>query len=270
MSNHVPLPTMARRPYLIVQFPMTPVVRGNGWQNWRNRAVLQRYRVLTYSRYNEAHIHDRWGVGSTVLAPPVTQYAYRPERKTNLILSVGRLSQAKGSNAMRPCWTRGPSLDSTCPGGSSSLRARRRTKIATVTHLRQRAAEVGASRIEADVTAQTLTDLYERASIYWHGAGFGRPADRPDLAEHFGMSTVEAMSAGTVPLVYRDGGQVEIVEGTDGVLWTTAQELIDETVRLARSGPALHSAGSRVSDAAKGYNRDAFADGLLAVMPSRP
>ena len=53
--------------------------------------------------------------------------------------------------------------------------------------------------------------------------------------EHFGISTVEAMSAGVVPLVFAGGGQLEIVsDGVNGVLWNTPDELIAKTFELIK------------------------------------
>ena len=62
-------------------------------------------------------------------------------------------------------------------------------------------------------------DLYGRASIFWHAAGLGEDPERhPDRYEHFGITTVEAMSAGAVPVVIDAAGQVEIVEhGANGL-----------------------------------------------------
>jgi glycosyltransferase involved in cell wall biosynthesis len=55
----------------------------------------------------------------------------------------------------------------------------------------------------------------------------------PERTEHFGMSTVEAMSAGCVPVVVNKGGQKEIVShGKSGYLWNTLDELVDQTVLL--------------------------------------
>src|SRR5258708_40256462 len=61
-------------------------------------------------------------------------------------------------------------------------------------------------------TNHELFDLYNRAKIYWHASGYGEDIEMyPELAEHFGMSTVEAMGAGVVPVVINSGGQREIV-----------------------------------------------------------
>jgi glycosyltransferase involved in cell wall biosynthesis len=52
--------------------------------------------------------------------------------------------------------------------------------------------------------------------------------------EHFGITTVEAMAAGAVPIVHGSGGQTEIVRrGVDGHLWSTVPELVARTVEVA-------------------------------------
>lgn len=70
-----------------------------------------------------------------------------------------------------------------------------------------------------------LVNLYSRASIYWHAAGFGETD--PTKMEHFGISPVEAMAASCVPIVYNGGGLPEvIVSGESGYLWNNPEELI--------------------------------------------
>ena len=55
--------------------------------------------------------------------------------------------------------------------------------------------------------------------------------------EHFGITTVEAMAAGCVPVVINKAGQREIVEdGVSGFLWNTWGELKDRTQLLAEDG----------------------------------
>ncbi len=86
-------------------------------------------------------------------------------------------------------------------------------------------------RFLPNVSNDELTKLYQSSTIFWHAAGFGET--NPVLMEHFGIATVEAMSAGTVPLVFAAGGQSEIVtDGVSGELWTSMKELVDGTVSL--------------------------------------
>jgi glycosyltransferase involved in cell wall biosynthesis len=85
-----------------------------------------------------------------------------------------------------------------------------------------------------DADLRTLRDLYRRASLYWHATGYGFPArEHPNLQEHFGITTIEAMSAGAVPVVINSGGQSEIVtHAVDGLLWDELSTLAEHTVRL--------------------------------------
>jgi glycosyltransferase involved in cell wall biosynthesis len=49
--------------------------------------------------------------------------------------------------------------------------------------------------------------------------------------EHFGMTTLEAMVCGCIPIVINKAGQTEIVEhGISGFLWNTLDELIELTL----------------------------------------
>ena len=84
---------------------------------------------------------------------------------------------------------------------------------------------------------RTCLELYAQSSLYWHATGFGVDAERhPERLEHFGISTVEAMMYGVVPLVVPAGGQSEIVtDGVNGRHWTTVAELVGATRSLIAS-----------------------------------
>ncbi|MCX6724523.1 MAG: glycosyltransferase, partial [Candidatus Shapirobacteria bacterium] len=79
-----------------------------------------------------------------------------------------------------------------------------------------------------------LKRLYGQAKIFWTAAGFGfDEAKEPEKMEHFGITTVEAMAAGCVPIVINKGGQKEIVkEGENGLLWEKETDLIAKTLKL--------------------------------------
>ena len=88
-----------------------------------------------------------------------------------------------------------------------------------------------------------LTDLLGRASIYWHAGGLGEdPETHPDRFEHFGISVVEAMGAGVVPVVFGAAGPAEVVrDGVDGLHFRT----LDELEPTAASSPTIRIAGRR-------------------------
>lgn len=78
---------------------------------------------------------------------------------------------------------------------------------------------------------QKLKNLYATSSVYWHATGYGVSAtEYPEKQEHFGIVTVESMSAGCVPVVINTAGQKEIItDGVNGFLWDTPEQLAAKT-----------------------------------------
>lgn len=88
-----------------------------------------------------------------------------------------------------------------------------------------------------------LKDLYGKAKFFWSAAGFGEDeVKNPQKVEHFGITTVEAMAGGAVPLVFAAGGAKEIVENEkDGLTWQNVGELLKFTRGLIKDGKKLRS-----------------------------
>ncbi len=115
--------------------------------------------------------------------------------------------------------------------------------------------------IQAKVTSNGLVvtnpskDLYQqylsRATIYLHLM----------KGEHFGITIVESMSAGCVPIVHNSGGPREIVQGV-GLLWQKVEE-IPELLTVAE---ASYSSMARLSiKRAQKFNREKFDESLGEV-----
>ena len=116
-----------------------------------------------------------------------------------------------------------------------------------------------------DATGSELEALYARASIYWHAAGLGEDLDAdPVRAEHFGISVVEAMSAGAVPIVYAEGGPVDVVrpDRGEGRWFSDLDQLVDITAELLGDPGARDEMGqaarrrARASSGASGSPAD--------------
>jgi len=105
-----------------------------------------------------------------------------------------------------------------------------------------------------NLSINNLRALYQKASIFWHAMGLmADELSNPIDVEHFGITTVEAMAAGAVPVVIDKGGQREIVDdGINGFRWKTLEELgrltqrliIDSDLRLAMSKAAVEKSNT--------------------------
>lgn len=109
-------------------------------------------------------------------------------------------------------------------------------------------------------TNEELWDIYARSKIYWHAAGYGENLkEHPEFAEHFGISTVEAMGAGVVPVVIHAGGQPEIVDdGKNGFLWNTTDELKKKTRLLMNDNRLMQQLADNAQKKAQQFSKERF------------
>lgn len=119
-----------------------------------------------------------------------------------------------------------------------------------------------------DTDRDTLRSLYRRASLYWHATGYGLPTGLyPSAQEHFGMTTVEAMSAGAVPVVINAGGQKEIVSHeVDGFLWDDLDTLAQQTGRLVADSVLLERLSQQAISTSARFERDAYNQRMSAIV----
>ncbi len=111
--------------------------------------------------------------------------------------------------------------------------------------------------LKINISLDELKELYQKASIFWHLAGLEQID--PDRAEHFGMTTVEAMQNRCVPVVYKEGGQKEIVEDqVSGLFFETRDELMDKTIELIDSKTRLGEMGRSAYERGKEFNKEKF------------
>jgi GT2 family glycosyltransferase/glycosyltransferase involved in cell wall biosynthesis len=109
---------------------------------------------------------------------------------------------------------------------------------------------------------ETLRVLYAESRIYWHATGFGRDLEtEPHTTEHFGISVVEAMSAGCIPIVFAAGAPVEVVDdGVTGFHFRTIDELCTRTRALLKDTPQekLDALAEAAANAARAYDEASF------------
>ncbi len=117
-------------------------------------------------------------------------------------------------------------------------------------------------------TNNQLWDVYNRAKIYWHASGFDEDlVKNPEFAEHFGISTVEAMGSGAVPVVFNAGGQKEIVfDGKNGLVWNTLEELHTKTKELIHNKVRLEKMSQAARIRAKYFSKERFCEAMQQLV----
>jgi glycosyltransferase involved in cell wall biosynthesis len=212
--------------------------------------------IIVNSNFTKGIIDQEYGVDSLILYPPV-ELIGKGDTKENVILSVGRFEPSLNAKkqdvlieAFRILHQANPDWRLVLAGASAS--------DSWVSHLQRLAGDLPVE-LATNISHDNLRALYGRASVYWHAAGYGVDATKnPELTEHFGISTVEAISAGCVPFVVGKGGQKEIVTN-DALYWNTPQELAAKTsnwIKSREATPALPA----------DYSYQSFASKLQAII----
>jgi glycosyltransferase involved in cell wall biosynthesis len=113
---------------------------------------------------------------------------------------------------------------------------------------------------------ERIASICNKSLIFWHAKGY-RESD-PFEFEHFGIITVEAMSAGVIPVVINKGGQKEIVDhGINGFKWDTLDELVSYTNQILALPPSKKLELSlNASEKAKNYGEDKFQERFLNLL----
>lgn len=232
--------------------------------------------VLVYSQFAANVLEREHSIRATVLYPPIDDFAPAPPlQKQKIILSVGRIFRGLYNDKRYDILLDGFRQLFALPGMGeweywiAGACATDHESQSYLHELRRQAAGLPV-RFLVNVSHQELRDCYARASLFWHGAGYGvDETQHPDRTEHFGMSTVESMSAFCIPLVVAKGGQKEIVsDGESGYLWNTLDELVHRTVALASDPSRLVGLreGARVRYTA--FSRSVFEESVRTFLDS--
>ena len=219
--------------------------------------------IVANSAFTQGWVRRRWGLDSTVLHPPVRMR--EPGTKERSILNVGRffgegLGHSKRQLDLVTAFRQ--LVDGRLAGWTLHLAGGCSHEGRSYLDAVRQRAEGYPVELHVDASGSEIDRLYQAAAIYWHASGLGvDPERRPDVLEHFGISTVEAMSAGAVPVVVGLGGLVETVRhGVDGYHFQTIDGLASITVRLAGDPGAVARLSASARRRAQAFSVGAFGE----------
>lgn len=203
-----------------------------------------------------------------VIYPPVFEKnelmgRYEEENKKNIIISVGRFFVASHSKKQLDMvkffvhhYEVFRNYEYHLVGAISTYP----DDIAYLEEIKKIAKTVDNVFVHENCPYKELKDLYKKAKIFWHATGYGVDENvEPEKMEHFGITTVEAMSFGAVPVVINKGGQKETVEeGINGFRWNTEEECVEKTLCLTQNDTLRKKMAEVSVERAKDYSIEAF------------
>ncbi len=264
-NGSIPL-LLAKKNILLFQFPVNWV----DGKKFLTRLKLRKInKVICYSNFVKNYLDKTFLINSLVLSPYVEEIGFKYSKKENIILTVGRFTKSINTkkqevliDAFKKVYKKefiGWKLfviGSVLPGD-----------ISYVKDLKNRTRDFPIEVLE-NVSISEINNYYKRAKIYWHASGFGENLEKhPERAEHFGISTVEAMMAGSVPVVIKEGGQKEIIDdGENGFLWSSLDELIKKTKSLMEDRKLWMKMSEEAVKKAKTFSEDRFCKELSKLI----
>lgn len=221
------------------------------------------YNSLFTASVHEKHLPKN---KSFVLYPPIDIESFHPEKKENEILSVARFDSPSHSKRQDVLITSFKILHKTHPEYHLILSGGNKGDSSILDGLKAQAKDLPINFVVSP-DFYKLRNLYAKAKFFWHAAGYEiDETTDPEKVEHFGMTTVEAMSAGCVPLVIAKGGQKEIITSESGVLCSSPEEIAKETIHLIEHPKKLEEIKAKSQARAQVYSTVEFAKKMKSLI----
>lgn len=255
--------SMAKHSILHVQIPFS-----NHLSGLVDRLKLSSWKTIqTNSAFTKAHIEKNWGCSVNQVLHPVVEERFfqQAEKKQRVILGVGRFFKQMHSKRQDVLIDGFKRLQEKCVESADW----QLVLIGSVedeeyfTQLQRQAADLNVTFLR-DVPSDELQRWYSKATLFWHATGFEQDENgNPERVEHFGISTIEAMASGAVPLAVGKGGQKEILSGELADLqWQSIDELVTKTSILMRSKEYLEKFRNLSQARARDFDSSVFEKGV--------
>jgi len=160
--------------------------------------------ILANSRYTAQEIRRFHGIKAEVLYPPVTSNMFNNDpkifdknKRKNLVVTISRFSPGKELEKIP--YT--ASLTEKEIHFAIIGRVHDRGTLLTLQRLTRRLGLTNRIKFFLDVPKTKMKKILETAKVYFHTM----------VGEHFGISIVEAMATGCIPIVHNSGGAKEFV-----------------------------------------------------------
>ena len=231
-------------------------------------------KIITISEYSKKWIKKLWGSESTILFPPVDIDSFKVGKKEKIILSVGRFfPEHHNKKQLELAQTFKQILEQY----SDEMRGYTLYLVGGVggraDHLEYVEKIRAASKnypieIITNIGWGELVELFARSYIFWHASGMGEDEKvHPERFEHFGITTVEAMAAGCIPVVINKGGQKEIINnGYDGFFFKDWQELKDITIKIIRGEVDVEKVRKNAISNCRKFSNSNFKKDLISII----
>jgi glycosyltransferase involved in cell wall biosynthesis len=225
--------------------------------------IITYKKVWANSKFTSNWIDEYWQTPNSIVYPPVrTKKNPKVLEDTFQILSVGRFMSPRNNHsknqllmvkAFAKLYKKDSRYALTLVGGLDPSQNDYFERVV-------KTAENLPIEVIPNASDQELAQCYDRFNIYWHATGLGQSRRNPYKMEHFGISVVEAMSAGLIPLVFNQGGPAEILSQFPELIYDSIDDLVEKTLNLKRQD--LRDLQARLIQESRKYDEESFTRSL--------
>lgn len=226
-------------------------------------------KVICNSKFTKQVIDKEYKINSLVWYPPIDIEGFFPGKKENIILAVGRFEKSmteKRQDVLIDAFKM--MINSGLQGWKFVLSGGCSEGNEDYLNNLKKSAKGFPIEFKANIPFMEIANLYSKAKIFWHAAGYGIDENiYPEKTEHFGMTTVEAMASGCIAIVHAKGGQKEIVqEGNDGFLWNETKQLIDKTTSVITNHDLMKQVAEKAVLKSKLFSKQIFYEKVIYLL----
>lgn len=221
--------------------------------------------IVTNSKYTTGWLKKKWELeADKIIYPPVDMKYSGKAKKENIILSVSRFEKSgskKQLEMMKAFWELYKKYPKVMKdwklvlAGGSTKDNKYVKKLKSF--IKNHAVPI---EIKENIANGQLKKLYAQAKIFWHACGLNQNEKKhPNLIEHFGMTTVEAMQNKCAPIVIDGGGQKEIITHKEnGFRFGNEIQLKKFTLKLIKNEKLLKKIQQAALKRSKDFRKSVF------------
>lgn len=263
------IPLVGTKLFIHFQFPIEWV---NGKSLKTKIKLFFVKKIFCNSCFTKSFIDKKLNVKSDILYPPVNLQVNKDAEKKNVILHVGRFDENSYGVNYKKQDVMIDLFKKMVDGGLKNWKFKlivgandkEKKKINKLINI----SKDYPIEVMVNISNKELWEYYSKAKIYWHATGYGEDLQKyPEKAEHFGISTVEAMGSGCVPVVFDAGGQREIVrDGENGYLWDTLEEFAKKTNSLIEDQKVWKEMSENAIKSSEMFHGNRFCNDLKKII----